>query len=172
MTTIDNTPVNTHCACAFRHLCTYVHQFLLNLYLQNQKISDHIQPEQWEQRPWQRGEECQIRDKTHQASFSCYFSNKTFQRTLSSIPWVKVHFMLKVQKYSCSNVCVVSQIELGMQELLLEQHALQNKMSSFHSKLTYLEFHRCLECFPSLTMGVAGSTECRWCFQDKNIRKL
>ena len=64
--------------------------------------------------------------------------------------------------------------EREIQDPLFEQHVVRCKMSSFHSKLMSLEFHRCttcLECFPDLTMA-ASSTECRRCTQDKHIPKL
>ena len=58
---------------------------------------------------------------------------------------------------------------------LFEQCAVRHKMSTFHSKLMSLEFHRCstcLECFPDLSMASGGSTECTRCSHDKHIPKL
>ena len=93
------------------------------------------------------------------------------------MPWVKVatYHDQNAMMSDFTYIGVVSQMELGMQEPLFEQHAVRGKMSSFHSKLMSLEFHccsTCLECLPELTMGSAGSTECRRCFQDKHIPKL
>ena len=70
------------------------------------------------------------------------------------------------------NLCTFSIAEVIP---LFEQCTVQQKVSSFHSKLISLEFHRCstcLESFPDLNMAAAGSTECRPCSQDKHIPKL
>ena len=69
-------------------------------------------------------------------------------------------------------VCIVSKMELGTQEPLFEQHAVPNKLSPFHSNLMSLNFRvacssTCMECFPDLVMGTAGSIKCRGCFHDK-----